>query len=131
MCSNVSTSTISTISPFDVETGLKEEVQLAVMHAASTNHTYFFREPQVLNFFNDSILPLLAHQREVRIWSAATATGDEAYTLAMLIAEAHGLRAGRELFLNSRHRHQRPRDQARRSPPSMACPILSKRQSIF
>ena len=82
----------------DVETGLKEEVQLAVMHAASTNHTYFFREPQVLKFFSDSILPLLAHQREVRIWSAATATGDEAYTLAMLIAEALGCEQAANCF---------------------------------
>ncbi len=75
---------------FCVETGHKEEIQLAVMHAASTNHTYFFREPQVLDFFRDTILPLLARQPELRIWSAAASTGDEAYTLAILVAEILG-----------------------------------------
>lgn len=73
-----------------VETGHKHDILLAVMHIASTNHTYFFREPQILNFFHDKILPLLAHQPELRIWSAAASTGDEAYTLAILATEALG-----------------------------------------
>ncbi len=65
-------------------------LQLAVMHAASTNHTYFFREPDVLDIFRSQILPVLAARDEIRIWSAACSTGDEAYTLAMIIAEALG-----------------------------------------
>lgn len=70
--------------------GSSLELQLAVMHAASTNHTYFFREPEVLSAFRDQILPLLAQRDEIRIWSAACAAGDEAYTLAILIAETLG-----------------------------------------
>ncbi|MEI6986308.1 MAG: protein-glutamate O-methyltransferase CheR [Rhodospirillaceae bacterium] len=66
------------------------EIQLAVLHAASTNHTYFFREPQVLDVFRDQILPSLAGQRELRIWSAAASSGDEAYTIAILAAETLG-----------------------------------------
>ena len=73
-----------------VEMGVKEDIELAVVHAASTNHTYFFREPQVLDFFRDTILPLNARRSELRIWSAAASTGDEAYTLAILAAEALG-----------------------------------------
>jgi chemotaxis protein methyltransferase CheR len=66
------------------------EIQLAVMHAASTNHTFFFREPQVLDFFRDRILPTLADREKVRIWSAAASSGDEAYTLAIMGAEMFG-----------------------------------------
>lgn len=69
------------------------EVELAVISAASTNHTYFFREPEILSEFRASILPKLAERDEIRIWSAACSTGDEVYTIAMLIAEALGEKA--------------------------------------
>jgi chemotaxis protein methyltransferase CheR len=69
------------------------DLQLAVMHAASTNHTYFFRETDVLDVFRTQILPALAFRDEIRIWSAACAGGDEAYTLAILIAETLGTAA--------------------------------------
>lgn len=69
------------------------DLQLAVMHAASTNHTYFFREKDVLDQFRDRILPLLEGRDEIRIWSAACSTGDEAYTIAIIIAETLGLQA--------------------------------------
>lgn len=72
-----------------VENGRNREIQLAVMHAASTNHTYFFREPQVLDFFCSNILPSLP-QSGARIWSAAASSGDEAYTLAIMAAETRG-----------------------------------------
>lgn len=76
-----------------LSTDASHELQLAVMHAASTNHTYFFREPEVLDEFRARILPALAQRDEIRIWSAACSTGEEAYTLAILIAEDHGLSA--------------------------------------
>ena len=63
------------------------EVQLAVMHAASINHTYFFREPEVLDRFMDTALPTFQDRPEFRIWSAACSTGEEAYTIAILLAE--------------------------------------------
>jgi chemotaxis protein methyltransferase CheR len=69
------------------------EVQLAVMHAASTNHTYFYREKDVLEFFRCQVLPVLATRPEIRLWSAACSTGDEVYTLAILIAETLGIDA--------------------------------------
>ena len=37
-----------------LETGQNDDIELAVDDAASTNHTYFFREPQVLDFFANS-----------------------------------------------------------------------------
>src|SRR6056297_2160449 len=70
-----------------VITAPREDIQLAVMHAASTNHTYFFREPDVLKKFSDTILPERVSNGTVRIWSAACSTGDEAYSIAILAAE--------------------------------------------
>lgn len=66
------------------------EVEIAVISAASTNHTYFFRETDILTRFRDDILPELAKRDEIRIWSAACSTGDEVFTIAMLIADALG-----------------------------------------
>jgi len=67
------------------------DVQLAIMHAASTNHTFFFREQEVLDFFRAEVLLSLANRSEIRLWSAACSTGDEVYTLAIMIAETLGL----------------------------------------
>lgn len=77
----------------------KEDVQLAVMHAASTNHTYFFREREVLDRFASMILPLYAERQDFRIWSAAASTGDEAYTIAIVVAETLGQAALRRLSI--------------------------------
>lgn len=69
------------------------DVQLAVMHAASTNHTYFFRERDVLEYFRSVVVPVVAARDEIRMWSAACSTGDEVYTIAILIAETLGMEA--------------------------------------
>ncbi len=69
-----------------------ESTQLAmeVACAVSTNHTFFFREPEVLSVFQKTILPQLPAKDRWRIWSAASSSGEEAYTLAILIAETIG-----------------------------------------
>jgi chemotaxis protein methyltransferase CheR len=75
------------------------DIQLAVIHVASTNHTYFYREKDVLEFFRREVLPLLATRNEIRLWSAACSTGDEVYTLAILIAETLGVDALRRTHI--------------------------------
>lgn len=78
------------------------ELQLAVIHAASTNHTFFFREPHALEFFRDSILTSMPPATPLRVWSAAASTGDEAYTLAIIATEALGAAASsRVVFLGT------------------------------
>lgn len=62
-------------------------------HIASTNHSFFFRELEVLQFFQAQILPALPGGEDWRLWSAAAASGEEAYTLAILLSEALGLPA--------------------------------------
>jgi chemotaxis protein methyltransferase CheR len=63
----------------------------AVAEAMMINETSFFRDRQVFDLLRDSILPRLieanATQRRLRIWSAAGSTGQEAFSVAMLICE--------------------------------------------
>lgn len=70
--------------------GLASDIESAVMHAATTNHTYFFREPQILDYFANHIIPTLPDEK-LRIWNAAASTGDETYTLAIIFCETWGL----------------------------------------
>ena len=54
----------------------------------TVNYTKFFRDPDVYVFLKKKILPeLLSSKRWVRIWSAGCATGEEPYSLAMLVHE--------------------------------------------
>ena len=57
----------------------------------TTNETYFFREPAQLTAFVEEIIPdilLRKPVRKVRIWSAGCSSGEEPYSIAMLLQEA-------------------------------------------
>jgi len=72
--------------------GLAREMACAV----STNHTYFFREEKVLQFFREQVLPTLPVDTPWRLWSAASSSGEEAYTMAIVLAEALGIGPAQE-----------------------------------
>lgn len=79
----------------EIATRLKQagevDLHLQVLIAASTNHTYFYREPVVLTYFKEQIIPRLPQNQEIRIWSAAASEGDEAYTICMIFADVYGV----------------------------------------
>jgi two-component system CheB/CheR fusion protein len=58
------------------------------------NVTGFFRDEQAWRYLAEEIIPALIAKtpddRPIRVWSAACASGEEAYTVAMLLAEALG-----------------------------------------
>jgi chemotaxis protein methyltransferase CheR len=68
----------------------------------TTNETYFFREPAQLAAFADEIVPEILERKSVkkiRIWSAGCSSGEEPYSIAMLLAEAgYYERAAFEIF---------------------------------
>jgi len=71
--------------------GNKSAIALQVAAAASTNHTAFFRE-NIWDYFKGEILrDLLSRCPQVRIWSAAASSGEEAYTIAIVASELLGL----------------------------------------
>ncbi len=75
----------------------------ALLDAIATNHTAFFREPQHFAVLRDIVLPpLVARVRRggfIDGWSAACATGEEPYTIAMAVVERLGAEAACRLRL--------------------------------
>lgn len=61
--------------------------------AISTNHTFFFREIAHFDFLKNKILPALiadktrTNQKHFRVWSSASSSGEEAYSVAILLNE--------------------------------------------
>ncbi|EKQ50380.1 MULTISPECIES: protein-glutamate O-methyltransferase CheR [unclassified Clostridium] len=61
-----------------------------LINKITTNHTYFMREKNHFNFLREKVLPYLvssAKDRDLRIWSAGCSSGEEAYTIAMILDE--------------------------------------------
>ena len=76
--------------------GLLRESRSAPLHRAfaeslTINETSFFRDVKPFDVLRDEVFPTLIKQRSaerrLRIWSAASSTGQEAYSVAMLLAE--------------------------------------------
>lgn len=53
----------------------------------TTNETYFFREPKHFDFLRSEIQAKRFSGKHLRVWSAASSSGEEAYSIAMLLAE--------------------------------------------
>ena len=69
-----------------------------VVEVMTTNETFFFRDKIPFDHMRETILPALmqarANRRALRIWSAACSTGQEPYSIAMLLKEADKMLAG-------------------------------------
>ncbi len=84
----------------------REEEIDHLIDAITTNETYFFREKRQLKCFQEEIIPLLIErkrkerQKSIRIWSAGCSTGEEPYTIAMILNEFGAMRReGWKLFI--------------------------------
>lgn len=62
-----------------------------ITEAMTTNESFFFRDSTPFDLFRDKVLPRLtearAQTRKIRIWCAAASTGQEPYSLAMILSE--------------------------------------------
>ena len=105
-------------------------------NAISTNHTFFYREPKHFDHLSQVALPdILKKQRakseyDLRVWCAASSTGEEPWTLAMLIREALGSEVSRwhagllatdisTRALNTAYRGAYGQDEVDQLPPEM------------
>jgi len=68
-----------------------EQLIVEVVEAMTTNESFFFRDKIPFDHFRDTIMPALltarAASRRIRIWCAAAATGQEPYSLAIVLKE--------------------------------------------
>ena len=78
--------------------GGAEALTSDVVEAMTTNETFFFRDKIPFEHLRDTILPALmqtrASRKLVRIWSAASSTGQEPYSIAMCLKEKAAQLAG-------------------------------------
>ena len=79
----------------DVESDKTGKLEKQLVNSLSTNHTYFMREAEHFEFLRREILPYLRRKesriKDLRVWCAASSSGEEAYTLAMIMLDFFGL----------------------------------------
>jgi chemotaxis protein methyltransferase CheR len=82
--------------------GMKNEPLVTeVAEAMTTNESFFFRDKLPFDHFRETIMPTLLAarptKRRIRIWCAAASTGQEPYSLAMILKEMGEKVAGRQI----------------------------------
>jgi chemotaxis protein methyltransferase CheR len=65
-----------------------KELELA-LELLTTNETFFFREEKHFEYLSDELLPEISANKTLKVWSAACSTGEEPYSLAMLLQHHH------------------------------------------
>jgi len=74
-----------------------KEMQILI-DLLTTNETYFFREAQHFNYLQQEILKNKARSMGFSVWSAASSTGEEAYSIAMVLADNLGLQSNWQII---------------------------------
>lgn len=72
----------------------KDQEMMDIMDVLTTNETYFFRESFQLKAFTDEIIPEIIKNKSIktlRIWSAGCSSGEEPYSIAMLLHDIPSL----------------------------------------
>jgi len=70
-----------------------EKAAITLINKVTTNHTFFMREEEHFKYLMNKVLPDIIkdiRDKDLRIWSAGCSTGEEPYTLAMIIDEFFG-----------------------------------------
>lgn len=78
-----------------VETDFTGRLEKELVNMLTTNHTYFMRESEHFTYLKEVVLPYLrkkeAEKKDLAIWCGAASTGEEPYTLAMVLLDFFGL----------------------------------------
>jgi chemotaxis protein methyltransferase CheR len=76
---------------YDYVVGDKTSQALITMiDSLTTNHTSFFREQQHFDFLNNTVFPALKNRSHLDIWSAASSSGEEPYSIAFAAKDFYG-----------------------------------------
>ncbi|MBV1840465.1 CheR family methyltransferase [Photobacterium ganghwense] len=78
-----------------VISGRHRELRVAAVDAMTTNETLWFRDTYPYTVLADKILPeLAANKRPIKVWSSASSSGQEPYSIAMTVLETQNRRPG-------------------------------------
>ena len=76
---------------FRLLTGSRDSAELQIaVDLLTTNETYFFREPKHFDFLRNQIVSGHRPGRPFRVWSAACSSGEEPYSIAMVLSDILG-----------------------------------------
>ena len=79
----------------DVVMGRNSELRVAAVDAMTTNETLWFRDTYPFQALADKLLPeAAANKRPIKIWSAASSSGQEPYSMAMTVLETQQKKPG-------------------------------------
>lgn len=82
----------------EIRTKKTEDLLIEVTEAMTTNESFFFRDNKPFDLFRDFVMPQLlesrAAKKKIRIWCAAASTGQEPYSLAIILKEMQAKLAG-------------------------------------
>ncbi len=79
----------------DVVSGRNRELRIAAVDAMTTNETLWFRDTYPFTVLAERLLPeMAANKRPIKIWSAASSSGQEPYSMAMTALEVQQRRPG-------------------------------------
>ncbi|MCW8334912.1 protein-glutamate O-methyltransferase [Vibrio paucivorans] len=79
----------------DVVTGRNRELRVAAVDAMTTNETLWFRDTYPFQVLSEKLLPeIAANKRPIKIWSAASSSGQEPYSMAMTVLETQQRKPG-------------------------------------
>jgi chemotaxis protein methyltransferase CheR len=78
-----------------VDADCTRRLERDLVNLLTTHHTFFMREPEQFRFFRGVVLPWIyenrAQMKELYVWCGACSTGEEAYTIAMILSEFFAL----------------------------------------
>jgi chemotaxis protein methyltransferase CheR len=108
-----------------VTSGEDHDERQLMVDLLTTNETYFFREDKHFEFLRHTVLPAHPPGRPFDVWSAASSTGEEIYTTAMVLADHFGLEGqwsvlGSDISLSVLHTAESghyPMEKSRGLPP--------------
>lgn len=104
--------------------GLEKEMG-HLINEITTNKTDFFREPSHFSYLTQTVLPTLQNENvfnernSLKVWSAGCSTGEEPYTLAMILADVEAKQPGFKFDILATDISTRVLDVARRAVYSM------------
>ena len=97
-----------------------DDERVHMLDSVCTNETHFFREPQHFQFIERQVMPAWraaaasgSRTRHIRVWSAGCSTGEEPYSLAMMLAHNFPNTSGWEIEMLATDLSTRALDQAR------------------
>ncbi len=100
-----------------VRAGNNEALLVDITEAMTTNESFFFRDKKPFDQFQDLVLPYMLDHRSqaktLRIWCAACSSGQEPYSLAMLLKEQSAKLAGWKIEILATDLSQEILDKAR------------------